>query len=133
MNNRSMPSAPDLEAALFALAAEKPPGEREPFLRAVCGEDAALRARLDALLAAHDAPAAALDYEPVGFSVHSPGARADEPAEAAGPEAPTIKLNSDGMPDEVIGQKIGRYKSFCRDTRSDPRSLLPVGRADSGH
>ncbi len=43
------------EEALFALALEKPAQKRTSFLDAMCEGDAALRQRLDALLAARDA------------------------------------------------------------------------------
>ena len=49
-----MPPSPSREEALFALALEKPTTERAAFLDAMCEGDAALRARLDALLAAHE-------------------------------------------------------------------------------
>ena len=39
---------------LFELALEKPAGERAVFLDAVCEGDAALRQRIEALLAAHE-------------------------------------------------------------------------------
>ena len=42
------------EEALFALAPEKPGEKRAAFLEVMCEGDAALRQRLDALLAAHD-------------------------------------------------------------------------------
>jgi len=56
MSNSAMPSPQEREAALFALAVEKPVAERPAFLQAVCGADSALRQRLEALLAAHDKP-----------------------------------------------------------------------------
>jgi len=51
---------PAREEALFALALEKPAGKRAAFLDVICEGDAALRARLEALLAAHDQPATEL-------------------------------------------------------------------------
>ena len=48
-----MPPPQDREAALFALAIEKPAAERAGFLEAVCRADQSLRQRLEALLAAH--------------------------------------------------------------------------------
>ena len=42
------------EEALFALALEKPAEKRAAFLEVMCEGDAALRQRLDALLAAHE-------------------------------------------------------------------------------
>src|SRR6516225_3934909 len=94
MSNTDSRMNPDneREQALFILAAAKPAAQRAAFLDRECGADSALRARLDALLAAHDQPAAMLD-EPV--------ARAKA----------TLKLEfSDDRPDEVVGQKISHYK-----------------------
>ena len=45
---------PSPEEALFALALAKPAEKRAAWLDAECDADAALRARLDALLAAHE-------------------------------------------------------------------------------
>ncbi len=80
---------------MFALAVEKPAAERPAFLQAVCGTDIALRARLDALLAAHDQPDTLL---------------ATQPAAAC----PTIKLDLEDAPDEAVGQTLGRYKLLER-------------------
>jgi eukaryotic-like serine/threonine-protein kinase len=44
------------EEALFALALAKRVEKRAAFLDVMCDGDAALRARLDALLAAHEQP-----------------------------------------------------------------------------
>src|SRR5580693_3029203 len=80
------------EQALFFLAAAKPVAERAAFLERECGQDKALRTRLEALLAAHERP------DPV----------LDAPSDQV---KATIKLEfSDGSPDEIVGQKIGRYK-----------------------
>src|SRR6266542_6904947 len=56
MNPLPMPSPQEREAALFALALEKPLTERSAFLQVVCGIDNVLRQRLEALLAARDQP-----------------------------------------------------------------------------
>src|SRR5690242_3392618 len=86
-----IPPTHEREAALFALALEKPAAERALFLGAVCAGDAALRGRLESLLAANDAPESALLMENVS--------------------RPTIKLELEDSPaDERVGQKIGRYK-----------------------
>ncbi|MEI4861357.1 hypothetical protein Q8G41_27600, partial [Klebsiella pneumoniae] len=61
------------------------------FLDRECGADEALRARLEALLAAHDHTEPIMDA-PVGQA-----------------RAP-IKLEFSDPPDETIGQKIGHYK-----------------------
>ncbi len=47
---------PNREELLFQLALTKPAAERVTWLDRECGGDAALRARLDALLAAHEQP-----------------------------------------------------------------------------
>ena len=47
---------PSREEALFALALEKPVEKRPTFLDAVCEGGTALRARLEALLAAYEQP-----------------------------------------------------------------------------
>ena len=86
-----MPSAQEREATLFALAVEKPAGERAAFLQAVCGADQALRQRLEALLAAHEQPETVL-------ATQTETAR------------PTIKLDLADAPDEAVGQTLGRYK-----------------------
>jgi WD40 repeat protein/tRNA A-37 threonylcarbamoyl transferase component Bud32/cell division protein FtsL len=74
---------------LFALALEKPADKRAAFLDATCEGDPALRQRLEALLSAHSAP--------------------DELPFTSAAKA-TMKLELADAPDEVIGQKIGRYK-----------------------
>ena len=87
---------PSNEEALFAIALTKPAAERTAWLDRECGEDKALRARLEALLAAHEQPDELLAA----------------PAEAA---RPTIKLDlPDDAPDEAVGQTLGRYKLLER-------------------
>src|SRR6266478_5842452 len=83
--------SPNREEALFALALEKSAGKRAGFLDAMCEGDVALRQRLEALLAAHEQPEGAL-------------------AEAAPVGKGTMKIELADLPDEAIGQKIGRYK-----------------------
>ena len=82
---------PNREEALFALVLEKPAAERSAFLKIVCGDDDALRQRIEALIAAHDQPDAAL-------------------ATAAPAGKQTIKLDLAEAPDEAVGQTLGRYK-----------------------
>jgi hypothetical protein len=53
--NQSTLSPQRREAALLALAVEKPAAERAAFLQAICGGDEWLRQRLEALLVAHHA------------------------------------------------------------------------------
>ena len=89
MNEPDMPSPQKREAALFALALEKPAEKRADFLDGACHGDSALRRRLDALLAAHEAPDESL---PMPAPVNKA----------------TIRLNL--APAEKAGDKIGRYK-----------------------
>ena len=79
------------EELLFQLALTKSGAEREDFLARECRNDDVMRARLDALLAAHGQPEG-----PLAESV---------PATKA-----TMKIEFADVPDEAIGQKIGRYK-----------------------
>ncbi len=82
---------PNREELLFQLAATKSPADRASFLERECGDDKALRARLEALLAAHDQPETLLATQ----------------AETA---RPTIKLDLADAPDEAVGMTLGRYK-----------------------
>src|SRR6185503_687705 len=98
MNNSAMPSPQEREAALFALALEKPVAERAAFLQAVCGADGALRQRLETLLAAHDQP-----DELLGDAASKPTVKA------------TMKIEfAEEPPDEAVGQTLGRYKLLKR-------------------
>jgi WD40 repeat protein/serine/threonine protein kinase len=82
---------PNREELLFQLALLKAAGERAEFLDRECGDDNVLRQRVEALLAAHEQTGGALA----------------EPAPAA---RETMKIEPADLPDETIGQKIGRYK-----------------------
>jgi serine/threonine protein kinase/WD40 repeat protein len=83
---------PSREELLFGLALEQSAEKRTSFLDAVCAGDAALRQRLNALLAAHE----------------SAESRLPEPAENS---RPTLKVEAfEATVDESIGQTIGRYK-----------------------
>ena len=83
---------PNREEALFALALEKPAEKRPAFLDVMCEGDAALRARLDALLAAHEQPDSLL-------------------ATKADTARPTIKLDLADAPDEAVGQTLGALQA----------------------
>ena len=88
-----MANSQEREQALFVLALEKPAPERRAFLERECAGDADLRARLEALFAAHDRSAPLLDAVP------------------APPQA-TMKVD---LPQEnAVGQTIGRYKLLQR-------------------
>ena len=97
---------PNREEALFALALEKLAEKRPAFLDAVCEGDTALRARLEALLAAHEQPETLLATQ----------------AETA---RPTIKLDLADAPDEMAmpprcsrraaaASRAGRRRSHAR-------------------
>jgi hypothetical protein len=81
---------PNREEQLFQLALTKDASERVGWLDRECGEDKALRARLDALLAAHEQPETLLATE----------------ADAA---RPTIKLDLSDASDEAAGQTLGLW------------------------
>ena len=93
-----MPSPQEREAALFALALERPAAERPAFLHAVCGADQNLRRRLETLLAAHVQPDELLEGD-----AGKPTVQATRKIEFA--ESP---------PDEAVGQTLGRYKLLER-------------------
>jgi len=90
-----MSSPLNREEALFQAAVALTGAERGAFLKGACLGDDALRQRLEALLAAHDAP-----------DELSPKAR---PGVVA-----TIKLELADTPDEAVGQTLGRYKLLER-------------------
>ena len=88
-------SAHERELALFALALEQPPTNRQAFLQAVCGKDNDLLERLEALLAGHEQ-------------------RDDLLSPDGGlPKAP-LKRGLGEAPDEAVGQTLGRYKLLER-------------------
>jgi WD40 repeat protein/tRNA A-37 threonylcarbamoyl transferase component Bud32/cell division protein FtsL len=78
------------EEVLFAMLLEKPVDLHPAFLDVICAADPALRHRLEALLAAHDAP--------------------DELSPKGAPDAKTMKIEFADVPDEAVGQTLGRYK-----------------------
>ncbi|MEI9960577.1 MAG: serine/threonine-protein kinase [Limisphaerales bacterium] len=82
---------PNREELLFQLALLKPAIERTDWLNHECGDDTLLRARIAALLVAHE---------------QSQGVLAESALAANG----TMKIEFADVPDETIGQKIGRYK-----------------------
>jgi hypothetical protein len=94
-----------LEEILFDLAVQKTSAaERAAFLDNVCRDYATLRAALEELLEGH--------FGGAGFL---PKPAAGDPLPLAGREpAKTLKLDFDDVRDEVVGQKIGRYKILER-------------------
>src|SRR5215510_532456 len=95
-------SKPDRERTLFEQAMVlNIPGERAAFLRGACGNDVALRRRMEALLRAHD------------------GAGKFLPDRHASAEQPTTTTSSEFQPQAAVqvgnvtekpGDEIGRYK-----------------------
>jgi len=77
------------EEAIFSHAVEIPKVEREAYLAQVCGDDSPLRARIEALLRAHDAAGDMLEVAP-----------------GAAVRAVLMKQ----LPEEKAGTLIGRYK-----------------------
>src|SRR5262245_48215261 len=61
-----MPADPARARDLFLAAADLPPDRRAGFLSEACGPDAALRAEVERLLAAHADPASILEPPPAG-------------------------------------------------------------------
>src|SRR5436190_5387192 len=88
---------PNREEALFIVALEKPVNERSAFLEVLCEGNSALRARIQSLLAAHEAEDSPLSEPPVAKNVSA-----------------TIKLDFADAPDEAVGQTLGRYKLLER-------------------
>ena len=88
---------PPNEEALFQTAAPLPPADRAAFLDRECAGNPALRARIDALLAAHDEP----------DTLASPDA-------VASPSAIARALPPDPTADDAVGLTIGRYKLLER-------------------
>ncbi|HEY5043356.1 MAG TPA: serine/threonine-protein kinase [Verrucomicrobiae bacterium] len=86
---------PNHEELLFQLALTKSASERAEFLDRECGADKAQRQRLDALLAAHDAPDELSPKEKSAGKV-------------------TMKIEIADAPDEAVGQTLGRYKLMER-------------------
>src|SRR5579863_8981352 len=83
------------EAALFQAAILLTATARAAYLDGTCHDDPALRKRLEALLAAHDA--------------YDPFLEPQKPA-TGGPSAPTIKVEFKDAPTETVGKTLGRYK-----------------------
>ena len=77
---------PNREELLFQRALTKPAAERAAWLDRECGDDKALRARLDALLAAHEQPETLL-------ATQTESARS------------TIKPDFPDAPDEAVGRR----------------------------
>jgi serine/threonine protein kinase/WD40 repeat protein len=103
----NMSPAQQREEALFAAALAKPKAERDVFVDGACYGDPALRARLEALLAAHDEA-----DELLTTPDNSVRLRDDTLAEQA---EKTLKVETaEELGDESVGQTLGRYKLLER-------------------
>ena len=91
--------------AIYFTARQLPPADRAAYLTKACEGDARLRARVEQMLAVAD--------EAESFITDLPDAEAEERTPGCEPGA-TLKLDPAGEPDQVIGQKIGRYKILER-------------------
>jgi serine/threonine protein kinase len=96
VSNPEMKPDPQREAALFQAAAQLTGTERAAFLNVACHGDPALRQRLEALLAAHDARDSFLEPQ------------------APKPESQTVKIIqpgiTDNLADDAVGRMVGHYK-----------------------
>jgi len=92
------PPAPNREVAVFSAARRLPAAERVAYLDEVCAGDAILRQRLEELLQA--------DGQAVGF-LQNPAPDAQPRVDAS---AYPRTLEIPGVPGEMVGDRIGRYK-----------------------
>ena len=93
------------EELLFALAVTKTVAERSVWLDRECGEDKALRARLDALLAAHEQLATELELANAWRDEFH-----ESPASPSSSQGLTELDPPRDAPDEAVGQTLGCYK-----------------------
>src|SRR3954464_1319411 len=88
-----MSSPENREETFFEAALQVPPEQRSAHLKLVCGDDAALRQRVELLLKAHEQAAADFPQQP----------------RALGPNK-TMCVSVPTPVEELIGAMIGRYK-----------------------
>jgi len=104
------------EEFLFDLALTKPARERAAWLDRECGQDSALRARLGALLAAHEQPHTSLasamqDLNDTNGVREQSFFRKDVSGSNQSKDNATLKLEfTEAALDESVGQTLGRYK-----------------------
>src|ERR1017187_9435058 len=98
-SDSKMKPEPQRDESLFQAAAQLAGAERAAFLNGACLGDAALRQRLEALLAADDAKDSFLE---------------PEERDTTGQPVKTMKLELADTPDEAVGTTIGRYKLMER-------------------
>jgi serine/threonine protein kinase/tetratricopeptide (TPR) repeat protein len=93
------------EEALFHEALAKPPAERAAFLDAACGGQPELRAAVEALLAAHEAPADVLDRPAADLGQTGDSAPGPQPDEEPGGLVATTDYQPPIEPDAVIADR----------------------------
>ena len=116
-----MKTAAQPEEGLFQAAARLAGAERAAFLDGACHANPDLRQRLEALLAANGAKDSFLEPEPSPLK--------------------TLKLDSPDIPDEAVGQTLGRYKLLEQARRRRLRRGVcrradragPAARGAQGH
>jgi serine/threonine protein kinase/tetratricopeptide (TPR) repeat protein len=101
-----MNEPPSPEVGIFAAALELPADQRGAYLDQACAGDAALRGKVEALLRFHDE--AGNFFDKLASVARQTSAGGTTPGSSR-----TMNI-SDIVPDEVIGQKIGRYKILQR-------------------
>src|SRR5258708_4193597 len=94
----------DLDEIYFT-ARELPPAERPAYLASACGGDPEFRRRVEQMLAVAE--------EAEAFITDLPDAESKDQRPDREP-VKTLKLEPADIPDEVIGQKIGRYRILER-------------------
>ena len=104
------------EEWILQQARGRPAAERAAFLEGACAGDAALRERVEALLAGEEQTETRLatqaeDVRPREGASSFPKASEEASARQA---RPTIRLDLADAPDEAVGQTLGRYKLLER-------------------
>jgi eukaryotic-like serine/threonine-protein kinase len=95
------------EESLFHRALKKPSTERAAFLDGACGEDRALRRRLEVLLAAHENPGSLLDRPVVDPSAVYQGTATSDSPNSASEDILTVATSHQAAPGTTVA---GRYR-----------------------
>src|SRR4051794_20513163 len=86
------------EETLFHLALERPVGERAAFLDQACGDDSALRRRIEVLVRSHDNPGTFLaGPAPALGPTLGPAPTAERPGTVIGPYKLMEQIGEGGM------------------------------------